>query len=262
MPQTGSADEITMRRHAARPHRVRGQHRASWAAELAPLVDGTQRRYTAVVGSAVAGASIVAMATAGGLPDGDPDPAASEAVADIAAHAEESARTGTGTAPRAGPAEAPDEAEPPGRAESKRLERHSPVAAQPAEIKWMPMLDDVTITSLFGPRWGRNHNGIDFSAPTGTPVYAAYSGTVEHAGWESGFGNLVIIDHGDGVETYYAHNSEIRVYEGQRVEAGAHISDAGNTGFSFGSHLHFEVHVDGEPVEPLGYLESAGLSLS
>ncbi|GAB3645463.1 M23 family metallopeptidase [Glycomyces tarimensis] len=269
MSDPGPAEEMTIRRHAARPHRVRGQHRASWAAELSQLIDGTQRRYTAVVGTAVAASSVVAMAATAGLPSGEPDPAASEAVADIAALAEETSQAeatageAQGAEPEAGshgaeaeaPAAAaavPDEVEP---------ERDSPVIVQPAEIEWTPMLDEVNITSLFGPRWGRNHNGIDFAAATGTPVYAVSPGTVAHAGWESGFGNLVIIDHGDGVETLYAHNSEVYVAEGQWVDAGTHIADAGNTGFSLGPHLHFEVHVDGQPVEPIGYLESAGLEL-
>ncbi|RRR99170.1 M23 family metallopeptidase [Glycomyces terrestris] len=250
-----------IKRHAARPHRTRGQHRASWAAELSPLLAGTQRRYTAVVGSAVAGASIVAMATAAGLPSGE-EPAPSRAVDDIAALAAEASVPETvasggsegATASPAGAAAAAAEA-------PAQSERTTPVTGQDAQIRWRPMLDQITITSLFGQRWGRNHNGVDFDAETGDPVYAAYPGTVKHAGWESGFGNLVVIDHGDGVETYYAHNSALNVAPGDWVDAGAHIADAGNTGFSFGSHVHFEVHVDGQPVEPLGYLSEAGLDL-
>ncbi|WP_100447964.1 M23 family metallopeptidase [Glycomyces xiaoerkulensis] len=270
MSYTGPADGGTVRRHAARPHRIRGRHRASWAAELRPLLAGTQRRYTAVVGSAVAGASMVAAATAAGLPSGEPDPGASEAVTDIASAAAQSAAAESrwrdlppAEPDERAPAEAPEpvETEPVGTGPAERERRRSPVSVQAPQVAWTPMLDRIDITSLFGPRWGRNHNGVDFAAPTGTPVYAAFPGTVTHAGWESGFGNLVVIDHGDGVETYYAHNSEILVSQGQRVEAGEHVSDAGNTGFSFGPHLHFELHVDGRPVEPLGYLESAGLDL-
>lgn len=265
MFRTGPASAGTIRRHAARPHRVRGQHRASWAAELSPLFDGTQRRYTAVVGSAVAGASLVAMAGATGLPAGEPDPAASEAIAGIAEETAAPAEEPAEGTPGERPAVAPDDAEEAGAERTPTEtaeERDSPIGSQPAQIDWRPMLDDIDITSLFGQRWGRNHNGIDFAAAVGTPVYAARSGVVEHAGWESGFGNLVVIDHGEGVETYYAHNSAIAVDEGQRVEAGDHIADAGNTGLSFGPHVHFEVHVDGEPVEPIGYLESAGLELA
>ncbi|WP_051393496.1 M23 family metallopeptidase [Glycomyces arizonensis] len=271
MSETGRAGAETIRRHATRPHRMRGQHRASWAAELAPLVDGTQRRYTAVVGSAVAASSIVALASAAGLPSGEPDPAASQAVADIAAIAEETSRPEAVAAPapsgqaptaRAPAVEAPGETAATPPAETRDEQRHSPIDAQPAQIEWRPMLDHIDITSLFGRRWGRSHNGIDLAAAIGTPVYAAYPGTVEYAGWESGFGNLVVIDHGDGVETYYGHNSEVLVAKGQQVDAGTEIAKSGNTGFSLGPHVHFEVHVNGEPVEPIGYLESAGLELT
>ncbi|GAA1685160.1 hypothetical protein GCM10009830_35680 [Glycomyces endophyticus] len=258
MSDTGPVTAVPIRRHAARPHRTRGQHRASWAAELSPLLAGTQRRYTAVVGSAVAGASIVAMATASGMPSGD-EPAPSRAVNDIAAlAAEASVPEGTASGSVEGAAASPAAATADDAAQSSRA---TPVTAQDAQIQWRPMLDQITITSLFGQRWGRNHNGVDFDAETGDAVYAAYPGTVKHAGWESGFGNLVIIDHGDGVETYYAHNSAISVGPGEWVDAGTHIADAGNTGFSFGSHVHFEVHVDGRPVEPLNYLSEAGLDL-
>jgi murein DD-endopeptidase MepM/ murein hydrolase activator NlpD len=258
MSDTGPVAAYSIRRHAARPHRTRGQHRASWAAELSPLLAGTQRRYTAVVGSAVAGASIVAMATGAGMPSEEQDPGTSRAVADIAALAAET------SAPAAveGQAKADPATNAPVTAEEVALtERTSPVTGQAAQIAWTPMLDRITITSLFGQRWGRNHNGVDFDAATGDPVYAAYPGTITHAGWESGFGNLVIVDHGDGVETYYAHNSEILVSEGDWVDAGSQIANAGNTGRSFGSHVHFEVHVDGRPVEPLNYLAEAGLDL-
>lgn len=271
MSATGQAGGGTIRRHATRPHRVRGQHRASWAAELAPLVDGTQRRYTAVVGSAVAGASIVAMAGATGLPTEAPDPAASEAAADVVPVAEEAAAPSPpataplpdrqATTPHHGEEAPPAEPSESVDTRARTEERDSPIAAQPPQVEWAPMLDQITITSLFGQRWGRSHNGVDFAAAPGTPVYAVRSGTVAYAGWESGFGNLVVIDHGEGVETYYAHNSELLVAEGRPVEAGEHIADAGNSGFSLGPHLHFEVRVDGEPVEPIGYLESAGLPL-
>jgi murein DD-endopeptidase MepM/ murein hydrolase activator NlpD len=261
MSETGPVAASAIRRHAARPHRTRGQHRASWAAELSPLLAGTQRRYTAVVGSAVAGASIVAMATGAGFSAEEEDPGTSRAVADIAALAAEASVPEAQTVGASSPGDA---AAPLGTATADEVvlsERTSPVTGQAAQIKWTPMLDQITITSLFGQRWGRNHNGVDFDAETGDPVYAAYPGTVTHAGWESGFGNLVIIDHGDGVETYYAHNSEVLVNEGDWVDAGSQIANAGNTGRSFGSHVHFEVHVNGEPVEPLHYLAEAGLDL-
>jgi murein DD-endopeptidase MepM/ murein hydrolase activator NlpD len=259
MSDTGPVGAYSIRRHAARPHRTRGQHRASWAAELSPLLAGTQRRYTAVVGSAVAGASIVAMATGAGFSSGEEEPKTSRAVADIAALAAETSAPESATEGQAVSAAEPVDA--PVAEEVAQTERTSPVTGQAAQIEWTPMLDNITITSLFGQRWGRSHNGVDFDAETGDPVYAAYPGTITYAGWESGYGNLVVIDHGDGVETYYAHNSEVLVSEGDWVDAGTQIANAGNTGRSFGSHVHFEVHVNGQPVEPLGYLADVGLDL-
>ena len=112
-----------------------------------------------------------------------------------------------------------------------------------------------TVSSGFGARWGRNHNGVDLAAPNGTDITAADSGTVVSAGWNSGgYGNLVIIDHGDGTQTYYAHCSELLVSKGETVEKGELIAKVGSTGRSTGNHLHFEIRVNGSPVNPANYL--------
>lgn len=110
------------------------------------------------------------------------------------------------------------------------------------------------ITSPFGWRWGRMHEGIDLGAGEGTSIAAAAGGTVIQAGWLGGYGNLVVIDHGGGIATAYAHQSTIAVGAGQQVVQGQTIGYVGNTGYSFGSHLHFEVRVGGSAVDPLGYL--------
>jgi murein DD-endopeptidase MepM/ murein hydrolase activator NlpD len=110
------------------------------------------------------------------------------------------------------------------------------------------------ITSPFGMRWGRMHEGIDIGAPTGTPIWAAAGGTVFYAGWEGGYGNLTVIDHGNGLATAYGHQSRIVVATGQTVTRGQVIGYVGSTGHSTGPHLHFEVRVNGTPVDPLGYL--------
>jgi murein DD-endopeptidase MepM/ murein hydrolase activator NlpD len=111
-----------------------------------------------------------------------------------------------------------------------------------------------TVTSGFGWRWGRMHEGIDIAAPTGTPIWAAAVGTVIHSGWLGGYGNLVVVDHGNGIATAYAHASAIFVGVGQSVVQGETIALIGSTGNSSGPHLHFEVRVNGSAVDPLLYL--------
>ncbi|MCL4516645.1 MAG: peptidoglycan DD-metalloendopeptidase family protein [Firmicutes bacterium] len=110
------------------------------------------------------------------------------------------------------------------------------------------------ISSKFGQRWGRMHYGIDFATPAGTLIVAAAGGTVVFSGWRSGYGRLIILDHGDGVQTYYAHNSERLVGAGVRVNQGQAIARAGSSGSTTGPNLHFEVRVNGEAVDPLGFL--------
>jgi murein DD-endopeptidase MepM/ murein hydrolase activator NlpD len=110
------------------------------------------------------------------------------------------------------------------------------------------------VTSGFGWRWGRMHEGIDIMVGEGTPVRAAAAGTVIHAGWLGGYGNLVVVDHGGGISTAYAHNSSYASSIGQSVAAGQVIAYSGNTGNSSGPHVHFEVRVNGSAVDPLGYL--------
>ncbi|GGI05023.1 hypothetical protein GCM10011354_12010 [Egicoccus halophilus] len=110
------------------------------------------------------------------------------------------------------------------------------------------------VTSEFGPRWGRLHAGIDQGARTGSPIGAAKAGTVIFAGWQGGYGNLVLIDHHDGVVTAYAHQSSMTVGRGQSVSQGQTIGYVGNTGNSTGPHLHFETRVNGSAVNPRQYL--------
>ena len=97
------------------------------------------------------------------------------------------------------------------------------------------------------------HEGMDFSANIGTPIYATGNGTVTKAGWQSGYGKVVIINHGYGYETLYAHMNDIDVRVGQKVIRGEVIGKVGNTGKSTGPHLHYEVHVKGKVVNPVNY---------
>ncbi|WP_105617328.1 peptidoglycan DD-metalloendopeptidase family protein [Vallitalea okinawensis] len=111
-----------------------------------------------------------------------------------------------------------------------------------------------TFTSGYGYRWGSMHYGIDLAAPYGNNVRASASGTVEHAGWMSGYGYLVIINHGNGYKTYYGHNSNLYVYVGQYVEQGDAIAAIGSTGNSTGNHCHFEIRYYGEFKNPANYI--------
>jgi murein DD-endopeptidase MepM/ murein hydrolase activator NlpD len=100
----------------------------------------------------------------------------------------------------------------------------------------------------------RPHEGIDVTAPMGSPIEAPAGGVVTDAGWESGYGNTVTIDHGYGIVTKFAHASKLLVKAGQRVQRGQRIALVGNTGLATGPHLHYEVHVNGRPVDPLKYV--------
>jgi murein DD-endopeptidase MepM/ murein hydrolase activator NlpD len=113
---------------------------------------------------------------------------------------------------------------------------------------------DGVVVSGFGMRWGRMHEGIDIGCAYGTPNRAAAAGTVIYAGWLGGYGNLVVVDHGNGLSTAYAHASSIIVSVGQSVSQGQTVSLVGSTGNSSGPHLHFEVRVNGVAVDPLPYL--------
>ncbi|APG47180.1 putative peptidase M23 family protein [Phaeobacter porticola] len=137
------------------------------------------------------------------------------------------------------------------------------LAAQKAPFAAPVNLNLVRRSSGFGyrrdPKTGgrRLHKGSDFAGRTGTDIFATADGVVTHAGWQSGYGKLVTIQHAFGIETKYAHNSKLRVKVGQRVSRGDHISDMGNTGRSTGTHLHYEVRVNGNPVNPMIYIKAA-----
>jgi murein DD-endopeptidase MepM/ murein hydrolase activator NlpD len=106
------------------------------------------------------------------------------------------------------------------------------------------------VTSRYGPRWGKMHKGTDISAPYGSPILAAGQGKVIFSGWETGYGKLVIVDHGKGIKTKYGHCSSLMVAVGQAVQQGQIIGHVGSTGHSTGPHLHYEVVRDGMNHNP------------
>ena len=121
----------------------------------------------------------------------------------------------------------------------------------------MPLETSFRYTSGFGRRWGRMHEGIDMAGSSGSPIYATAEGTVTHAGWESGYGNMVEIRHEFGLVTRYGHMSKVRAEVGQKVSRGDRIGDMGNTGRSTGTHLHYEVRVNGSAVNPMTFIKAA-----
>jgi len=129
------------------------------------------------------------------------------------------------------------------------------IAAERAPFD-VPVKSGFRFTSGFGQRWGRLHAGTDFAAPIGTPIYSTADGVVTHAGWSSGYGRLIKIQHEFGIETRYGHLNALRVSVGQRVSRGERIGDMGNSGRSTGPHLHYEVRVGGAPVNPMIYIRA------
>ncbi|MFC0503395.1 M23 family metallopeptidase [Micromonospora costi] len=219
----------------------------------------------AVVGLGVAGAAI---ATTGGDQTPTPVSVDAQARADAAARADRSAReSSTPVAPTttpASPTPSPTSASPspsvkPTTAKPKPKKTVKPKPA------WVIPMKGATITSCFGPRWGTQHAGIDFAMPAGTPIHAAFGGTVVKAGDAGdGYGNSVFIDHGNGYLTHYAHQSRLIVSVGDKVTAGQVIGYEGATGDATGPHLHFEVH-QGQmwnQIDPAPFLSARGIDVA
>lgn len=160
--------------------------------------------------------------------------------------------TGTGPAPAGCPARVA--AEPPPPSVAPPASDSAPAAKlSSARFRWP--VDNPRVTSLFGSRWGRPHEGIDLQAVVGTPVYAADAGEVVYSSnTVRGYGNMVVLRHADGLMTVYAHNSVLIVKVGQRVEVGQKIALAGQSGHATGPHVHFEVRRSDVPRDPLKFL--------
>jgi lipoprotein NlpD len=146
---------------------------------------------------------------------------------------------------------------PPPAGRPSAIAREIPDQAKvPEELRWP--LPEGRITSAFGQRWGRKHEGIDLAAPSGTPVLAARDGRVLYAGNSlRGYGNMVVLQHANDLLTAYAHNSVLLVRVGDRVRTGQTIARVGQSGRATGPHLHFEVRRGHVPLNPLRFLEAA-----
>jgi murein DD-endopeptidase MepM/ murein hydrolase activator NlpD len=135
------------------------------------------------------------------------------------------------------------------------------VVNQNAPDFWLLPLRGYNVSSPFGFRWGKLHAGVDLAAPHGTPIYAAAAGTVIMARWYGGYGNCVMIQHDDGVVSVYGHQSRMVATEGQRLTAGQLLGYVGDTGHSFGDHLHFEIRINDQPTEPMAFMRKHGVDV-
>jgi murein DD-endopeptidase MepM/ murein hydrolase activator NlpD len=228
-------------RLSSEPDRYRGRRR---------VPTPPRSRYAVVGISAFVGAGVVALGAASNLPDAKAvDPA-------VLKNLQRASVTSDALSERAAD---------PGRAsrgEDRTATAQTKAAADQAQSDvWLLPLDDYTFTSPFGVRWGKLHAGIDLAAPEGVPYKAVHSGTVTAAGYNGGYGYSITIKLADGTEVVYAHSRRLFVQVGQQVKAGQVIGEVGNTGYSYGTHLHLEIHQRGVPIDPARFLSERGVDV-
>jgi murein DD-endopeptidase MepM/ murein hydrolase activator NlpD len=220
-----------------------------------------------VVPAAILLLGLPVAAVSAAVSGGEPEPASTLAVAagqqaraDAADRADRAERPSASASPSASTQAPAKAAAPKAAAPAPKATTAKPKAATPA---WVTPMPGAEITSCFGQRWGVLHAGIDLAADEGTPIHAAAAGTVLAAGWVyAGYGISVMIDHGGGVQTHYAHQSRTVVQPGQKVKAGQLIGYEGSTGDSTGPHLHFEVHQGlWNQINPAPFMRSHGVNL-
>jgi Peptidase family M23 len=229
-------------------------HPASATSPTSPLL-GRRARHAVLTAALIAGVGAAALATGGGH-------AEARVVAPVAAHTEIDPTPPTPPAPVISLDE-DDDAQlfrpDPSSVRARHKSRPVPVVV----ARWVNPLPEAAVTSCFGMRWGRLHAGVDLAAANGTEIHAAGAGVIVAAGPDAGYGNAVLIDHGNGYLTHYGHMSAIVVAVGQKVAAGQQIGNEGSTGHSTGPHLHFEVH-QGQyknPIEPTQWMHEHGVDI-
>ena len=267
MQEKQSQDQL---RTAAR-RTTRGRHRA-------PSRPINRHPYLASLLVAVAGFGLAGISASSSEHDRAAESVAAatdeRARAEAASRADRSSRDETAPAtPRTVPSSPAEVSTSPSSTATKPSpsEKETPEAAKetakssepPAKPAWVHPMPGATVTSCFGPRWGVMHAGIDLAKPANTPVRAAGAGTVTAAGWlYAGYGISVVIDHGNGYLTHYAHLNRADVQPGDWVDAGDVIGREGSTGDSTGPHLHFEVH-NGmwNQINPAPWMRARGVDL-
>ena len=227
-------------RLSSEPDRYRGRRR---------VPTPPRSRYAVVGAAAFVGAGVVALGAASNLPDVKSVDASVLHDLDDAKAATEELANRSADSERA-----------------SRSERGADVATtltdEQAEAEaWLLPLDDYTFTAPYGVRFGKLHAGIDLAAPEGMPYKAVHAGPVTAAGYNGGYGYSVTVQNADGTEIIYAHSRRLFVQKGDQVKAGQPLGEVGNTGYSYGTHLHIETHVDGEPTDPIPLLRDNGVDV-
>ena len=226
-------------RLSSEPDRYRGRRR---------VPTPPRSRYAAVVTSAFVGAGVVALGAASQLPD------AKSVNPTVLQNLEEASAAQDALAGREAEGDRASRGEERG-ATTKISEEEA------AEQAWLLPLSDYEFTSAYGVRFGKLHAGIDLAAPEGSPYKAVHAGTVTSAGYMGGYGYAVTVKHDDGTEAIYAHSRRLLVKAGDKVKAGQVIGQVGNTGYSYGTHLHLEIHVNGAPTDPIVFLRNHGVDI-
>ena len=226
-------------RLSSEPDRYRGRRR---------VPTPPRSRYAVVGISAFVGAGVVALGAASNLPD------AKAVNPKVLANLENASVASQALADRGNAGDRASRSED--RTASTKV-----TAAQQAQDVWLLPLDDYVFTSPYGVRWGKLHAGIDLAAPEGTPYMAIHAGTVTSAGYDGGYGYAVTVKQANGVEVIYAHSRRLLVQAGQKVAAGQILGEVGNTGASYGTHLHVEIHVNGSPTDPIPFLRDRGVDV-
>ena len=228
-------------RLSSEPDRYRGRRR---------VPTPPRSRYAVVVTSAFVGAGVVAIGAASHIPDAkavSPDVLRGLESAHVASDALTN-RSSTGHAAS--------------RSEDRSTAGKTKVSAdQTAADVWLLPLDDYTFTSPYGVRWGKLHAGIDLADPEGTPYKSIHAGKVTQAGYKGGYGYSITVQNPDGTEVIYAHSRRLLVSAGDTVKAGQVIGEVGDTGASYGTHLHLEIHVNGAPTDPIPFLRQRGVDI-
>lgn len=222
-----------------KPRWYRGNHRSA---------GDPKTRYSVVVSSALLGAGALAFGAGSAIPEPEA----------------ESAHSLNSTELTGNNSDATDTAADQGRSADLHVPGAIRRMAEPPPERlpdWMRPADGY-ISSVFGLRFGGSefHKGLDIAGPTGSPIHAAAAGKVLIAGPHGGYGNLVVIDHGNGVTTYYGHNSRVLVDVGDEVQPGDRIALRGSTGQSTGPHCHFEVRINDEQTDPQAWLRKRGVT--